>query len=241
VICRISTEKQDEKSLADQFMLGTKQAKAEYGINIKVDNISSQGSGERLDRAEYLKVLEKAESGIYDVIVCEDLGRIVRRFEAVTLCEIAEDSETRVLAINDHVDTLDGNWWQSAAFAALRHEAYNEDTSRRIRRSLDGRFEAGLLPLRPIAGYEIIDEGRPLLEENIRPSDFARKIVPEIFSRLDEGQSLERVAEWLNEVGFSLGPYVRKTRWDGTLVGQYARNKLLMGVGRCVGARSQRA
>ena len=230
VISRISKETQNEKCLDEQSMLGTKKAKAEYGSNIKIDDISSQGSGERLDREEYLEVLEKAESGEYDVIICEDLGRIVRRLEAVMLCEIAEDSETRVLAINDHVDTLDGNWRQTATFAALRHEAYNEDTSRRIRRSLEGRFEVGLLPLRPIAGYEIIDEGRQLLEENIRPSELARKIVPEIFSRLNDGQSLERVAEWLNEVGFSLGPYVKKTRWDGTLVGQYVRNKLLMGV-----------
>lgn len=169
VISRISKETQNEKCLDEQSMLGTKKAKAEYGSNIKIDDISSQGSGERLDREEYLEVLEKAESGEYDVIICEDLGRIVRRLEAVMLCEIAEDSETRVLAINDHVDTLDGNWRQTATFAALRHEAYNEDTSRRIRRSLEGRFEVGLLPLRPIAGYEIIDEGRQLLEENIRP------------------------------------------------------------------------
>ena len=59
---------------------------------------------------------------------------------------------------------------------ALGHEAYNEDTSRRIRRSLEGRFEVGVLPLRPIAGYEIIDEGRPLLEPNMCPVNFYEKL-----------------------------------------------------------------
>ena len=230
MICRISTEKQDEKSLDDQLKLGTKQAIAEYGKNTKIENISSQGSGERLDRVEYTEVLEKAESGEYDAIICEDLGRIVRRFGAVTLCEIAEDAGTRVIAINDNVDTQDPNYRPSAAFAAIRHEACNEDTSRRIRRSLVGRFESGILPLRLIAGYDVIDEGKPLLEVNVRPTEFSRNIVAEIFDRLDQGQSLERVAERLNEVGFALGPYVRKKQWDGTLVGQYVRNELLMGV-----------
>jgi hypothetical protein len=153
---------------------------------------------------------------------------MARRLHTVLLCEAGEDTRTRIVAINDRVDTFVNGWKQNAVFASLRHESYNEDTSYRIRRSLRARFATGKLPLRLIAGYE--SDGPGCLEENCHKNPEAIAIYDEWFDRLDRGQSFAQIADWLNEIQFPVGPDVRKTDWNGTLVGQVTNNSLLKGL-----------
>ena len=227
-VCRISTERQNEMCLGDQLAFYDEWAKIEYPDGYEMEEISSRDSGEALDRAEFLDLTERIESGRYDCVVTEDLGRIARRIHAVLLCEAGEDSRTRIVAINDRVDTFVSGWKQNAMFASMRHESYNEDTSFRIRRSLKGRFATGKLPLRLIAGYE--SDGPGCLEENCHKKPEAIAIYDEWFDRLDRGQSFAQIADWLNEIQFPVGPNVRKADWNGTLVGQVTRNPLLKGL-----------
>ena len=227
-VCRISTEHQNEMSLNDQLALYHEWAKKEYPDGYEMDKISSRDSGEALDRAEFLDLTERIESGRYDCVVTEDLGRMARRLHTVLLCETGEDSKTRIVAINDRVDTLVKGWKQNAVFASLRHESYNEDTAYRIRRSLRGRFANGKLPLRLIAGYE--SDGPGCLEQNCHKKPEAIAIYDEWFDRLDRGQSFAQIADWLNEIQFPVGPNVRKADWNGTLVGQVTQNSLLKGL-----------
>jgi site-specific DNA recombinase len=227
-VCRISTEHQNEMSLNDQLALYHEWAKKEYPDGYEMDDISSRDSGEALDRAEFLDLSERIDSGRYDCVVTEDLGRMARRLHTVLLCEAGEDTRTRIVAINDRVDTFVNGWKQNAVFASLRHESYNEDTSYRIRRSLRARFATGKLPLRLIAGYE--SDGPGCLEENCHKNPEAIAIYDEWFDRLDRGQSFAQIADWLNEIQFPVGPDVRKTDWNGTLVGQVTNNSLLKGL-----------
>ena len=57
------------------------------------------------EREEYLQLIEMVESGEYDLVLTEDLGRIVRRIHAHLFCELCADHGTRLIALNDHVDT----------------------------------------------------------------------------------------------------------------------------------------
>jgi site-specific DNA recombinase len=230
-VCRIGTVHQDRMSLDDQFEFYREWAERAYPDGFELEKLASQGSGEILDREKYLELCHAIESGEYDCVVAEDLGRMVRRVHALILCEAGEDSDTRIVAINDHVDTFDENYMQAAIFATLRHSSSNKDTSLRIRRSLRGRFKPGDLPLRLIAGYEA--SSRSAVEKSVRKAPTAIPVVKAMFERLDSGQSLEDIAAWLNDVRFPVGPYVRKKQiWDGTLVGQYVRNPLLKGLRR---------
>ena len=142
-VCRISTDNQNEMSLEDQLAFYHEWLRANLDGEYDIHVISSRGSGELLDRAELIELSEKIDSGEYDLVITEDVGRIARRIHASLICEAAEDSKTRVVAINDHVDTLDENWLQNAFFATKRHESNNHDTSRRIQRSLRNRFLKG--------------------------------------------------------------------------------------------------
>lgn len=143
VIARISGDKQDVRSLDDQIALANTWLEKHYEGEFTITPISGVGSGERLDRKEVQEATEAIETREYDLVLMEDLGRAFRRVHAQLFCEHCEDCGTRVIAINDSIDTGKDNWQVMAGFASMRHEMYNRDTAARIRRSLTNRFKEG--------------------------------------------------------------------------------------------------
>jgi site-specific DNA recombinase len=163
--------------------------------------IASQGSGENLERAEYLELVERTAE--FDLVLTEDLGRICRRVHAHVFCENAIDVQTRVVAINDRVDTEVDGWELSSYFTVMRHEAYNKDTNNRIRRSLRNRFtEGGVVQCLP---YGYIKPHPKATDAECHKNPDAEPIYREWFKRLEgdersntEPQSYAEVADWLN-------------------------------------------
>jgi hypothetical protein len=142
-IARISTVHQDARSLVDQAALCERHVREHYPGPVQFDVIQCRSSGEILDRQDLADAEAAVESRVYDLIVVEDLGRMCRRSRAVVFCESCEDADTRLIAINDSIDTAQGDWRLNAFFASFKHESGNKDTSLRIRRSLRHRFEQG--------------------------------------------------------------------------------------------------
>ena len=163
----------------------------------------------------------------FDLVLTEDLGRILRRVEAFQFCEFAEDYETRVIAINDNVDTAQDGWRMSAFFAAMRHELYNADNAKRIRRSQEARFESGgMLPCN-IFGYVKPKDAET--EDDLRKDEQAEPIYREWFRILEEGGTYQDVADWLNEELVPVGPYCRIAFWTCRMVSRITHNKILKG------------
>lgn len=109
-VCRISTLNQDERSLDDQEASYRRWLDDATELPYDLTVISSQGSGECIDRESYFEAIEHVESGRFDLVISEDLGRICRRVHAHIFCETCEDAETRLIALNDHVDTGCEGW-----------------------------------------------------------------------------------------------------------------------------------
>ncbi len=152
-IARISTLNQDERSLADQEALLRQWLFRNYGKPFHLRMIASQGNGERLDRTESVEATRLVESRRFDLVLSEDLGRIFRRMHAYLFCESCEDNGTRLITINDNVDTAKSDWQLAAIFQAYKHESSNKDTSARIKRTLRNRFSLGGVFQVPIYGY----------------------------------------------------------------------------------------
>ncbi len=227
-VCRISKESQDKMSLEDQLAYYHEWLKRNFRGEYELTVLASQGSGELLERADFITLTEMAEEGVYDFFIAEDIGRIARRTQAMILCELAEDSATRVIAINDRVDTLADDWRQNAFFATMRHEAYNRDTAARIRRSHRNRFLTGDMVRCLPAGY--IKPFPGANESQCSKDPKAEAVFDEWFTRLEREQSFSEVASWLNSIEFPTGKHVKKTMWDGTRVGQVTRNPILKGL-----------
>jgi site-specific DNA recombinase len=91
VPCRVSNPgpgKQDIRSLADQEALHRRWLDEHTSLPVDVTVVAGSGSGECLERAEYLRTMDLVESGHFDLVLTEDLGRIVRRIHAHLFCEL---------------------------------------------------------------------------------------------------------------------------------------------------------
>lgn len=228
IVARISTEHQDLKSLEDQAAKCRAYLGQYYEGKIDFDVISSRGSGEHLDREELRTLEARIESRCYDLVIAEDLGRICRRNRAMDLCELCQDCDMRLIAINDRVDTAVDCWQDSAHIATWHHERSNRDTADRIRRTLNNRFDHGGVVQFVQFGY-FKPEGAKNDAEIVKDPE-VEHIIPEIFRRLEQGASFAEVADWLNEQGIAPGPCCRLSRWDAQMVRRWVHNSVLMGV-----------
>ena len=191
--------------------------------------IKSQGSGERLDRAELSEIEDLVASKRFDLVVVEDLGRIARRVSYLfPFIEDCDEAGTRVIAINDGLDTARQDWQLPAAFNAVRHEAYNKDTAQRIRRAFRSRFPNGDLICAMPFGF--IKPPGAKKDKELRKDPDAEPIVAEIFRRTEAGDSFASIAHWLNGQKIPTGPSTRSKVWSAGLVGRFVRNPLLKGL-----------
>jgi site-specific DNA recombinase len=230
VIARISTVHQDARSLDDQVALCERYVRDRYQGEFEIQSIQGRGSGETLDRQDLVDAEAAVESKQFDLVVVEDLGRICRRNYAVYFCEVCEDAGTRLIAINDSIDTANENWRINGFVASFKHESGNKDTSKRIRRSHRNRFEqGGVIQTFP---YGYIKPPGAKSDADVTKDPDAELVYDEWFSRLEAGASFAEVSDWLNERGIPTGTWVRSERWDGTLVGSVTRNPILKGFRR---------
>jgi site-specific DNA recombinase len=190
--------------------------------------IATKGKGERLDRPELVKVQTELRKGYFDLLMFEDLGRMVRGAEAVRLMGIAVDHGTRVIAPNDCIDTAEGTWEEDALAACRDHVGHNAHTSKRLKHKLMNRFEkfGQALPLM-IYGY-IKPQGAESYDDILKDPS-AIPIYQEIFKRLEADPNCSAMADWLQQNDVPTGPYSRRKSWDGKMVRRLVANPLLKG------------
>ncbi|MCY2990752.1 MAG: recombinase family protein [Planctomycetota bacterium] len=227
VISRISTLNQDVRSLADQQAMLRQWVEDRYDGPVEWTFIEGQGSGECVDRKQVAEAEELVDSGQFDLVVMEDLSRHMRRVHAVLFCEACEDEGTRLIAINDGIDTFK-EWRLHAFFAAMKHEQGNKDTSLRIKRTLRNRFVQGGVVQFTIYGY--IKPAGAKNDDDLQKDAAAESIYKEWFARLDRGETFSEIADWLNALGVPTGPFCRSARWTCAMVGRITRNPILKGV-----------
>jgi DNA invertase Pin-like site-specific DNA recombinase len=224
---RISSVHQDARSNDDQKAYCQRHLLAHYDGPVEWQVLSGQGSGEYLDRKELRQAEEMVEAGRFDVVIVEDLARICRRSRAFDFCELCEDNACRLVAINDHIDTGKEDWRLNAAFATIRHEMYNRDTSKRIKRTLRNRFTQGGVFQCEVFGY--VKPNGAKTDADVRKDPDAQPIFEEWFRLLESGASYAEVADWLNGNGVAVGRYCRAKRWTGPMVRRVTFNPILKG------------
>ena len=141
--CRVSSPgpgKQDIRSNDDQEAQLRSWLSSITDLSFNITILAGSGSGESLERDEYLRLIELVETNQLDLVLTEDLGRIVRRIHAHLLAELCVDHDVRLIAVNDSVDTAQDGWQDRSIFSAWHHERSNRDTSH----ALNGRIEIDL-------------------------------------------------------------------------------------------------
>ena len=230
IVARISgCANQKEVSLTDQDEHGRQVARELYDGPTEFHLIATKGKGERLDRPELAEVEALLRSRTVDLLICEDLGRLVRGTEAAWLLGIAVDHGVRVVAPNDFIDTNDPTWEEDVISACRDHVGHNSHTSKRLKFKLMNRFEKfGGAMARPIYGYIVSADAKTYDDWTVDPA--AIPIYHEIFRRLREIPNCTVIADWLMSKGVKTGRYCRSDKWTGKMVRRLIQNPLLKGL-----------
>jgi site-specific DNA recombinase len=230
VVARISgCQNQKETSLEDQEDHAHQIVEEMYTGKTEYRVVATKGKGESLKRPELAEILEMIRSDELDLLVCEDIGRIVRGAEAVRFCGLAVDHGTRVIAPHDDVDTDRDSWEEDVMEACKQHVGHNKHTSKRLKFKLMNRFEKrGETAARPISGYIVPAGAKGYRDWKIDPA--AVPIYQSIFVQFRADPNASRIADWLNSIGFPTGKHCRTKRWDSAMVRRIVRNPLLKGM-----------
>ena len=146
------------------------------------------------------------------------------------ICELCVEVGTRLIAINDRIDTARNSWRRSAYFAVVKIEPANRATDNRIRRSLRERFEQGGVMQRLPFGY--LKPPGAQSDANVTKNPAAVAVYEKIFSMLENGAGYAEVAAALNAGNVPLGHGTRSERWTGRMVAGIVHNPIVKGVRR---------
>ncbi|MBD3672145.1 MAG: recombinase family protein [Planctomycetaceae bacterium] len=223
-------------SLEDQVDHGKQIVTDMYDGPVDYRVVATKGKGERLDRPELQDIEAMLREADLDLLLQEDVGRLVRGSEAVRLWGIAVDHGTRCIAPNDCVDTDDDSWEEDLMAACRDHVKHQTHTSKRLKQKLMVRFRrSGGSTAREPAGY-LKPEGAKTYDEWLKDESAESAKQPkgewtivEAGRRLKKSLNCSEIAEWLNEVGFRPGKYCRNKEWDGRMVRRFFGNPILKG------------
>lgn len=113
VICRISgCARQKEASIEDQEDNARQSVAEIFDGPTHFEIIATKAKGEALDRPELERIATAYRSGEYDLVMIDDLSRLIRGGEAARLLGLGVDRGTRTVCLQDGVDTLEATWEQ---------------------------------------------------------------------------------------------------------------------------------
>lgn len=229
IVARISgCQNQKELSLDDQEDHAKEEINEFYEGPCEYHVIATKGKGERLDRPELREVEARLKRGEDDVLVMEDVGRLVRGTAAVELWGVAVDHGVRCIAPNDGCDTADPTWEEDLISACKDHVSHCAHTSRRIKHKQMNRFKrnGGATPL-PIYGY-IKPEGARYYSE-WQKDETATLHLKAGLRILGEKRNWTVVAEYFQSHSVPTGNYCRNREWNGVMVKRLYHNPILKG------------
>lgn len=229
IVARISgCASQKEISLDDQVDHGKEEVADVYKGPADYRVVATKGKGERLDRPELAQIEQMIRTRELDLLVMEDVGRLIRGTDAVRLWGIAVDHETRCIAPNDCIDTIDESWEEDLIAACRDHVGHNAHTSKRLKKKLMNRFrKQGAATPREIAGY-LKPEGAKTYDDWEKVAR-ATPIIQHGAELLRRSLNCSLVASFFNGEGFPVGKYCRREEWNGPMVRRFYRNPLLKG------------
>ncbi len=237
IIGRISTEHQGLENIDASYEYVKKYLNEVYKGEVHLKCLGERGSGMLRDRSTIREAEDDIESGLWDLVIVEDLARAYRNTQyQIGFVQHCVDNDTRLISIGDALDTADPNWQAILHVAAVRHGMYIPDTQRRVRRTASHAFKNGGMVLKVPYGYRKLSKDEAA-SGTFGPTGLRVAKIPEATAVIDQmrqrvlrGDSYSTIARWLNEEGVSVGKYVEAKQWLGKHVVELLRQPLLRGI-----------
>ena len=143
--CRLSRDDNmdsESNSIQNQRKILQKAAK-DKGYTDTVFFVDDGITGTTMKRPGFQKMIAEVKADRISVVIIKDMSRFGRDYLQVgTYMEVLRKHDTRLIALNDSVDTLKGDD-EFTPFRNIMNEWYARDTSKKIRSAFQAKNLAG--------------------------------------------------------------------------------------------------
>lgn len=218
VYARYSSDNQREASIADQVEVCRRYcAQKGWDLTAVFDDAAQSGSSTAL-RTGYQRMVLAAETGAFDVVVCEAVDRLSRRLSDVA----ALHDRLAFRGVIIHAPSIGAITTMHIGIMGMMAQMQIADLGAKTKRGQSGRVRAGRIPAGLAYGYAVVAPPPGCKEAGERRIiDAEAAVVVRICRDYAAGMSPRQIARMLNEEGIG-GPGGRP--WlDTTIRGQPER------------------
>ena len=241
IYARYSCDKQNETSLEDQIRRCTELA-LRHGLSVSKDLIYTDAAVSGTDKGDalregYRRLREDWDAGKFDVLVVDEFSRLSRdNVEQAVLQKRLEKSRRVRLITADGVDTQDPDWQLRLGFQGLIAQQESRKLSYRVDRGMVGQLERGYMIAAPAFGYRlqrVFDDNQNHIGSLWVIHEENASIVRQVFDKRAKGESMHKIAAWLNQKGVSCsrkGRDGQEAHWRPARVKNMLENAIYKGI-----------
>ena len=241
IYARYSCDKQNETSLEDQIRRCTELAQR-HGMSVSKDLIYTDAAVSGTDKGDalregYRRLREDWDAGKFDVLVVDEFSRLSRdNVEQAVLQKRLEKSRRVRLITADGVDTQDPDWQLRLGFQGLIAQQESRKLSYRVDRGMVGQLERGYMIATPAFGYRlqrVFDDNQNHIGSRWGIHEENASIVRQVFDKRAKGESMHKIAAWLNQKGVSCsrkGRDGQEAHWRPARVKNMLKNAIYKGI-----------
>ena len=241
IYARYSCDKQNETSLEDQIRRCTELAQR-HGLSVSKDLIYTDAAVSGTDKGDalregYRRLREDWDAGKFDVLVVDEFSRLSRdNVEQAVLQKRLEKSRRVRLITADGVDTQDPDWQLRLGFQGLIAQQESRKLSYRVDRGMVGQLERGYMIAAPAFGYRlqrVFDDNQNHIGSRWVIHEENANIVRQVFDKRAKGESMHKIAAWLNQKGVSCsrkGRDGQEAHWRPARVKNMLENAIYKGI-----------
>ena len=197
VYARVSTDKDDQiNSLEGQIQYFKKfiNQKPEYEFT-EIYYDKGVGGTSTKKRKGFIKMIEDAKNGMYDIIITKEVSRFARNtIDTLMYTRELKKHNVGVLFVEDNINTLSGDGELRLSLMATLAQEESRKISERVKWGQKRRQEEGVVFGSHVYGYNLKD-GKLLINEQ------EAEVVKEIFTMYATGYGLQKIASYLNQKG----------------------------------------
>ncbi len=244
VYVRLSKEDEDKRQPESESIQNQKSLLVQYarerGWDIYEIYCDEDYSGADALRPDFNRMLDDAQAGRFQIVLCKSQARFTRDMELVerVIHGLFPLWGVRFIAVADNADTQARGNKKARQINGLVNEWYLEDLSENVRMVLDmKRREGQYIGGAPLYGYQ----KHPADKNKLVIDPEAAQVVRQIFQWSLEGRGKQEIAHMLNDLGVVNPTRYKAERgwstarkggslWSKTTVWRILRNEMYTGV-----------
>ncbi|MFK5972615.1 MAG: recombinase family protein [Flavobacteriaceae bacterium] len=225
IYCRISVDREGQKSIRLQQTLGKRFAKENnLDSQIYVDKGLS-GGGKISNRPDFQRMLDDIENGTIDSVFVFDQDRLEREeLTWYTLVNIIVENKAKLYENGKLVDLEDESVRLITGIKTMMNANFRRMVSKKIKEQLLINYEDGLVHGKPNFGYKKGTDGKMVLDED------EAEIVRKIYELNLNGWGHNRIKDYLIENRIPNRKEKKGKSWGKSSVGQILNNPLYKGI-----------